>query len=223
MEPISDSNGKDKEINEDRTTSPNLPEHGWKYIRLLKALKPMLLSHHPDCPNFDNHVIKIGKRRFCIGCFIGYPSGIIGVILIFLWQQVHPIPDLFLFLSGMSLLSLFLLSPLGLAEKKAVKILQKILVALGGSFLFWWIWTLPNPFLFTLLICAFSFGLILGALNAYHAYGIFKACKKCEHEGYWEECPGFEEINENLDERGLPRVFKFRTSPPPSEDPSSEE
>jgi len=49
----------------------------------LKSFFPLFLSHHPECKHFKGHTIKVGKVRLCIGCFIGYPSAILGIFLIY--------------------------------------------------------------------------------------------------------------------------------------------
>ena len=61
---------------------------------------PLLLSHHPECEKFKNHTLNIGKIRFCIGCFIGYPIAILGMFLIPILRIPQIIPyDLFLLIS----------------------------------------------------------------------------------------------------------------------------
>jgi len=44
---------------------------------------PIILSHHPLCGKFDDHVFKIKGRYVCIGCATVYPSAILTVL--FLW------------------------------------------------------------------------------------------------------------------------------------------
>ncbi|MFW9894510.1 MAG: hypothetical protein ACFFD7_01750, partial [Candidatus Thorarchaeota archaeon] len=112
----------------------------------IKSLKPILLSHHPDCEKFSEHTFKIGRRKFCIGCFIGYPVAIIGVLTLFFIKLAININSQFLFVTGIILMSFFILSPLKFTKIKWVKILQKILFNLGGAFIFWWIFSFPNPF-----------------------------------------------------------------------------
>ena len=119
-----------------------------KRLRLyIKGLRPMLLSHHPNCKDFERHTIKIGKYRFCIGCYVGYPTAIVGAILIYILNFTINFSSQFLFVVGAILMSSFLLSPLKLTKKKIVKVLQKATFNLGGAFLFIYIWSLPNPFI----------------------------------------------------------------------------
>jgi hypothetical protein len=43
---------------------------------------PIILSHHPLCGKFDDHVFKIRGRYVCIGCMTVYPSAIVTVLLL---------------------------------------------------------------------------------------------------------------------------------------------
>jgi hypothetical protein len=168
-----------------------------------------MLSHHPNCERFEVHTIKVGEKRFCIGCFIGYPIAIFGVIFFPFLNLTKILSSQLLFLIGVILMSSFLLSPLKLTRRKAIKIIQKVLFNLGGAFLFWWIFTLPNPFLINFLLFFLIFGSALTIVNAYHAYSFYKTCKKCEYSLEWERCPGFKELFEHCERNHLPNLFKI--------------
>ena len=43
---------------------------------------PIILSHHPLCGKFEDHVFKIKGRHVCIGCATVYPSAIMTAILL---------------------------------------------------------------------------------------------------------------------------------------------
>jgi len=102
----------------------------------------------------------------------------------------------------------FLLSPLNLTKKKVIKIIQKILFNVGAAFLFWWVLTLPNPLTFNAFLLYFLFGLFYIVVNAYHVYGNYRTCKKCEYSLDWEVCPGFKDIRDYCKEKDLPNPFK---------------
>lgn len=157
----------------------------------------LMLSHHPDCARFKGHTIKIGKHRFCIGCFVGYPSAIIGIFALLTLNLIMVSSETF-FLIGFTLLFSFILSPFKLTKVKAVKIVQKILIGFGSSFLFWGVWTSPNSFLINLFFFFIVFGVLLALLNLYHFYSLFKTCKKCEFSFSWSECPRFEKIRNTV-------------------------
>lgn len=175
----------------------------------LKCIKPILLSHHPDCESFGkNHTINIGKYRFCIGCFVGYPSAIIGILAIYFLNLFKTFNLVFLFYISLILLSSFFLSPLNLTKIKTIKIFQKILLGLGSAFLFWYIWFLPNSFVVNFVYFILLFGILFLLLNVYHAYGFYKVCKKCKHSMNWNNCPGFKRINECFQNHNVDFAFK---------------
>ena len=92
-------------------------------------MKPFLLSHHPDCDKFAiNHTINVGKYRFCIGCFVGYPTAIIGILAFYFLNLVNLLDSLFLLVIALILLATFFLSPLNLTKIKTIKIIQKFLI-----------------------------------------------------------------------------------------------
>ncbi len=177
------------------------------FVLLLKILKPILLSHHPSCKTFENHTFKIGKRKFCIGCFIGFPTAILGIIVIYYSKLVNVLDSKVLLMASMIFLASFILSPLNLTKIKIIKIIQKFLIGLGSTFLFWWIWTLQNLFIINLLYFLVIFCLLLTILTGYHAYGFYATCKKCQYSLNWKICPGFKDFIEYLEKNNLPNIF----------------
>jgi len=167
-----------------------------KLFLYAKCMKNLLLSHHPSCQKFEKHTINIKKYKFCIGCYIGYPTAILGII--FLW--IFKIPALLgrdtLLIWALILISAFILSPLKLTAIKFIKIIQKMLIGLGSSFLFWFIWSLPNAFLINLFYFILVFGFLITLLNLYHALGMQQICKNCKYFSKWGTCPGFQNIIE---------------------------
>ena len=170
-------------------------------------MKTLLLSHHPVCEKFGNHTINIGKYRFCIGCYVGYPSALIGIIIIPLLNLVDIFNSFCFLITALVLISAFILSPLNLTKIKAIKIIQKFLIGLGSAFLFWYIWTLQNPFFLNFFYFILVFGLLLILLNVYHGYGFLKICKKCEYSMDWNNCPGFKKINECFEKHNINFAF----------------
>jgi hypothetical protein len=171
-------------------------------------MKTILLSHHPSCKKFDKHTIKIGKYKFCIGCFIGYPTAIIGILAFYFLNLSDIFDSTFFFTVGMIFISFFILSPLNLTKIKIIKIFQKFLIGIGSVFLYFWIWSLQNLFIVNFIYFIMVFGLLLTLLNAYHAYGFYKICKNCENSLDWENCPGFQELSKCFKEHNLTNIFK---------------
>lgn len=181
-----------------------------KFFLYIKSFLPFLLSHHPECENFEGHSLKCGRFKLCIGCFIGYPTA----ILAFLTIKIINLSELFssqvfLILSIVFLGTIFL-SPLKLTENKRIKITQKFLIGLGTALLFNWIMERPysrSKNLTTSFIVSY---ILLTILNVYHAYGILSNCFKCETPFNWGICPGFCEIRERMRENKIDNfLIKF--------------
>lgn len=176
----------------------------------LKILKPIILSHHPNCGKFENHVIKIGKYRLCIGCFIGYPTAFITISIINLLHLQEMLSSQLFVALGIILLSFFIISLVNLTKIKWVKILQKFLIGIGAGFLFWGLWKLPNSSIINFTLLYITFSVILGVLNGYHAYGFYRMCKKCEYSLNWRACPGFKNIYDEIEKESLKSKIKKR-------------
>lgn len=191
----------------------NIKEEKYGIISYIKSLRPLFLSHHPDCKYFNKHVLKIGKHKFCIGCYVGFPTAFISLIVISFYLDYLNHKSLFFW--GVLLITTFLLSPLKLTNKKPIKIIQKILFNIGGAFLFWWIFRFPYSFYYNFLNFFLLFGILLTIVNAYHAYGSYRICKKCEYELDWDNCPGFREMRNHCELNNLPNLFKtqFKKNP----------
>lgn len=195
-----------EEIQERKSDKPSISKFKIFFIHL-SSFWHIILSHHPECDKFKGHTINIGKIHLCIGCYIGYPSAIIGIFLIDALNLNQIIPHPYLLIIGIILLSTFALSLLNLTNIKIVKIIQKIAIGFGSSFIFWWIWgqnTSTQEKIFTIFIV---FGLILTVLNLYHVYGFVKKCYKCSTPFLWGECGGFETITRRLEKYNLYNYF----------------
>jgi len=155
---------------------------------------PLFLSHHPQCEQFKGHTLKLGNLRLCIGCFVGYSSAIITLFLINIFKLEEHIPLSYFLFFSIIFLATFILSPLTLTKIKAIKIIQKILIGMGGTFLFIWIINLPNSPKENFLIFFITFSILLSVLNSYHVYGFLHTCYQCETPFDWGNCAGFENI-----------------------------
>ena len=150
----------------------------------------LLFSHHPPCPKYEHHTLKLGKVRLCIGCFLGYPSGI-SAGLLGSWLYLHSLASVkMLFWIGLVLFSAILLSFTTWTSKKPLKILQKILVGAGGGFLlsasfFSFEWSL-----FFRLLLVWGVGMILlTPVGILHYWGFKKTCAPCPYHHDFGKCP----------------------------------
>lgn len=197
-------------ITEKENMKENIQKKKWfNRSRLyIWSFLPLLFSHHPNCSQFNGHTIKIKNIRLCIGCFVGYPTALISIVLIGFFNLHKLFPQEILFLFGISFLSTFILSILNLTRNKIIKIFQKFLVGLGSAMIFWWIMTLPNPEILNLIISFMTLIILVVLLNIYHTYGSYKMCKKCDTPFAWSSCEGFELIREKLYKYDLNNIFE---------------
>ncbi len=178
-----------------------------RVYRYILSLLPFLLAHHPDCKEFEGHTIKAGKYKLCIGCFIGYPVAVIGIFLIDIFNLNRNLSNETLLIIGLLFLASFALSPLDLTKNKRVKIIQKVIIGLGASFLFWYIKNLPITLIEQIFWAMWVFGFLISLLNVYHIYTFFSKCKKCEEYFNWEKCDGFKTVRNNFKKYSLESLF----------------
>ena len=175
-----------------------------KFLLYGKSFLPLFLSHHPECEIFGkSHTINIGKFRFCIGCFIGYPAAFIALFLINLLNLSNSIFYQFFLPFSIIFLATFILSPLKLTKNKKIKIIQKTFIGIGAALLYSWIMGLPNPARTNATIAFIILYILITILNIYHAYGFLNACYKCESPFDWGRCPGFKSIRNNMEKYNL--------------------
>lgn len=160
------------------------------------SAKPLLLRHHPLCEKFEGHTFRIKGIDFCIGCFIGYPTATISIITLPFTGLFNILTHTDLLIISIIFLSSFLLSLFGLTKRKSIKIISKISIGVGAGFLFWSIFNSPNPYSVNFIIFGITFIILLSILNAYHGYGTYRICKKCEYKADWNKCPGMSFFNE---------------------------
>jgi len=169
-----------------------------------KSFLPLFLSHHPECEIFGkSHTINIGKLRFCIGCFVGYPAAFIALFLINILNLNNSILYQFFLTFSIIFLATFILSPLNLTKNKKIKITQKTFIGIGAALLYSWIMGLPNPARTNYNIAFIVLYILITILNIYHAYGFLNNCYKCESPFDWGRCPGFKSIRNNMEKYGL--------------------
>ena len=174
---------------------------------IIKIFGSFLLRHHPECENFKGHAIKFRKYEFCIGCFIGYPTSFIMIVILGVFKLNESIPSNNLIIFGILFISTFFLSFIGATRIKIIKIIQKIFIGVGSALIFWGIFSLNFPVSTNFIIFLLVFSTILTLLNIYHAYGLYNTCKKCESQFKWGQCSGFEVIRNKLKKYKLPNLI----------------
>jgi hypothetical protein len=174
---------------------------------VIKSFGSFFLSHHPECESFKGHAIKLGKYEFCIGCFIGYPTSFISIIILGVFKLTESIPSNYLIIFGILFMLTFFLSLTGATKIKVIKIIQKIFIGFGSALIYWGIFSLDFSDSTNFIIFILVFSTIITFLNTYHAYGLYKTCKKCEFQFKWGQCSGFEAIRNKLKKYDLPDLI----------------
>jgi len=174
---------------------------------IIKSFGSFFLRHHPECVNFKGHTIKLRKHEFCIGCFIGYPTTFITILILGVFELYKSFSSTFLINFGILFMSAFFLSFTGVTTIKIIKIIQKIFIGFGSALIFWGIFSLNFSFFTNSIILLLVFSTLLTVLNIYHAYGLYSKCKKCESQFKWGQCSGFETIRDNLRRYSLPNLI----------------
>jgi len=178
-----------------------------KSFLIIKSFGSYFLRHHPECVNFKGHTIKLRKHEFCIGCFIGYPTSFITILILGVFELYKSISSNFLITSGILFMLTFFLSFTRVTTIKIIKIIQKIFIGFGSALIFWGIFSLNFSVFTNSIIFLLVFSTLLTVLNIYHAYGLYNECKKCESQFKWGHCSGFEAIRNNLRKYNLPNLI----------------
>ena len=164
-----------------------------KFLKNIRKYRYYIFSHHPKCENFTNDTFRIGSVDFCIGCFIGYPSGLIGAFIGYFAIYLQIINPLLLFLISLSMISAIFLSFTNFTKRKKIKMAQKFIIGLGGgcfigsSYFFF-----PGDPILKILGTIFLFFLINFPIQVLHYRNMEKTCDACEYSPGWNRCPGFQ-------------------------------
>ena len=173
-----------------------------RFRLLLSDFKPMLLSHHPNCDKFTNHVYHVGKHLLCIGCFTFYPVIIITIILTLLFVDLNIYNLIIMYLISFIFFIPIILSVVGLTKYRFLKIFAKASNGLGVGLHLVSVFLLPFLLIIKILTL-FEINFLIGAIAYIRANHIKKDCSKCDYQGDWDICPGMKNIRDKLYEHGF--------------------
>lgn len=144
------------------------------YRRILSKLdaEPILLSHHPMCGRFGDHMFNIKGRAVCIGCVTVYPSALISLAFL-LAAGINSFGTLLYIAVAPFLLNLFRLV---LKKRRVFSVFFNILlgVSLASSVLC--IICAPDSiriFVFLFVLAAASVFVFLKGMR------VFMTCRRC--------------------------------------------
>lgn len=145
-----------------------------------KDPKEMVFSHHPPCNKYKSHTFRIGQYNFCIGCYVGYPAAVAGIIF-GSWLYLGNATSLYLLLGiGFTCYLTFLFSFSRYSEKKPVKMSQKLAIGLGSGFLLVFGFYIFDIWVgFKILIGIGIFFGLLQPIRLFHNAKLIAVCDAC--------------------------------------------
>lgn len=176
----------------------------------LRILSPFLTAHHPYCSEFEDHVIVIRNRRWCLGCFFNtvfFAASMTG--LFGLWAIS---PGLFnrqtLFFTGAAGTVVYLLSSSnGLARDKKLRVFTKLILSSSFACITLSILiangSLSSGIESKLLLVFLLYLFVVTGLNIKRIVELSKICDACEYKMRWSRCPGFKDTVCRLLEKGF--------------------
>ena len=166
-----------------------------------KNYGPLLLSHHPSCSRYQDHTLNISKLRLCIGCFIGYPSALLSIIIgnYLIYPSVSQ--KIWLLLIGIFMFLFQFLSLTKLTEIKIIKIIQKFLIGWGAGQVLVVSYHWFSGSVLMKLIGVWGVMLIfMGPISFLHYLSLRNTCENCSERGNSLDCIYFQ--SEKSEEQG---------------------
>lgn len=154
-----------------------------------KNYGPLLLSHHPSCSRYQDHTLNISKLRLCIGCFIGYPSALLSIIIgnYLIYPSVSQ--KIWLLLIGIFMFLFQFLSLTKLTEIKIIKIIQKFLIGWGAGQVLVVSYHWFSGSVLMKLIGVWGVMLIfMGPISFLHYRSLRDTCENCPERGNSLDC-----------------------------------
>ncbi|MHA1612958.1 MAG: hypothetical protein ACTSVZ_08670 [Promethearchaeota archaeon] len=155
--------------------------HKCNHLTKISPRSVAFFSHHPPCIHFADHTFQIGQKSYCIGCYIGYPAGVLGILFGGIALQQNWLELFSLLLIGVvGLVLFFLLSVFHLTRWKTLKIVQKFGMGITGGMLMVYSYVQsPGGIFVKLLNTSFVFSIIMGPILLYHYFSMRSVCDRC--------------------------------------------
>jgi hypothetical protein len=174
--------------------------NGGTLVQELCRLSP--LAHHPDCPCFDDHLIRVGRLALCLGCTSLSIGLCLGSAIIYLAVVFHPIATVRAGCFGHVLVGLACFVPTLVQpywQKRWFKITARC--ALGVAIVFLWFGSIA-------LLPETLFGMVLRGvfLSVFFAVATgTMAIRKRHMRQVWRGCKsgGFPFCKENLSRKAF--------------------
>lgn len=142
------------------------------------------LGHHPDCDQFEQHILKIKNKKVCTGCTGIALGSIISIILIciYLFSQVNYSVFYYLFLIfGLIFVFQIYLEIMVIIRNRIIHMLSNVLHVIGFFLITISIFELTSSIIYTSISILLSF-LFLDTRIQISLYKHCLICKKCKEE-----------------------------------------
>ncbi len=164
-------------------------------------MKPIIFSHHPNCPKYENDIYRIKNIRFCTGCFLAYPIMQIFLSILLVESIFSSFQQKDLFQIGCFCAFGYIFLKLPFANRKSLQYFSKILVGIGGAFILASYHKLPWDDESIKFLRFFTLFIVVNLHIITRGLAFYRICNKCEYKFKWETCPGMKEcfIDKNID------------------------
>ncbi len=143
---------------------------------------PIILSHHPLCGRFDDHVFKIRGRYVCIGCATVYPSALVTALLLLI---MSPISFSIIFPISLSFFAMNLMRLLTKNHRFSILFNACLGISLGAA-LFSAIYA-PEGLQLAVVIAGLAVVISFSFLKGRR---VFATCKSCQRYREFPSCCG---------------------------------
>ena len=196
------SESSEQPIDEPEISEPELVSEKLKFGQKIKlffqAIEPIITSHHPNCEQYEDHSFRLFGRKWCIGCYIGYPSAILMLLVGYLTGLFNLMETRTLWIIGWGLLSTYIFSIIGLTKIRWIKIVSKIPIGFGSAYLIAALFSYEVNFWISFLLSFLLVQFFLIIISIKRGFEMKKTCGNCEYEDDRNNCPGLNQVYEKL-------------------------
>lgn len=165
-------------------------------VRYLKIFLPLLISHHPNCIKFSNHVFNVGTKKLCLSCMTIYPT-IVSSFIIFSLALTQTIFWILLTIGVIMMFPKIYTSIVDIPRRE-IKIITNIFFGLGISLFVLGIFESPFGLILNMVFFVL-FLIVISQLSYQRLKKIIKTCDSCDYHRNWSKCPGFSEIYSKIE------------------------
>jgi len=147
--------------------------------------EPILISHHPLCGRFNDHMIDLAGRKVCLGCLFVYPSMVVTLIFIAILTHFYTINYI---ISLEFAIITFLINLLRIKQikNKIFSILLRIDLGISLGLAIYTIWV--APVWIPKLVVIYFVVQVASVYIFYRGLKALKTCENCDQHDKFPEC-----------------------------------